>query len=119
MATSSQLLLHKCSHFTCRTMQPKELSTVRVSNVSPGVQRRELEHFFESHGLRTIQNISLCPSSCREDASLVATVTFKSPSDARRALDLNGKTLGRLRASVERDFTGLTVLDAPIDSHLE
>ena len=119
MATSSQLLLHKCNHSPCRTMQPKELSTVRVSNVSPGLHTKELEHFFESHGLRTIQNISLCPSSCREDAPLVATVTFKSPSDARRALDLNGKTLGRLRASVERDFTGLTVLDAPIDCQIE
>ena len=100
-------------------MQPKELCTVRVSNVSPGLHIRELEHFFKSHGLRTIRNISLCPSSCREDAPLVATVTLKSPSDARRALDLNDNTLGRLRASVERDFMGLTVLDAPTDSVLE
>ena len=100
-------------------MQPKELATVRVSNVSPGLQKRELEHFFESHGLKTIGNISLCPSSCREDAPLVATVTFKSPSDARRALDLNEKALGRLGISVERDFMGLTVLDAPTDSELE
>ena len=100
-------------------MQPKELSTVRVSNVSPGIHIRELEHFFESHGLRTIRNVSLCPSSCREDAPLVATVTFKSPSDARRALELNEKPLGRLRVSVERDFMGLTVLDAAINSELE
>ncbi len=100
-------------------MQPKELSTVRVSNVSPDLHITELEHFFESHGLRTIRNISLCPSSCREDAPFVATVTFKSPSDAKRALDLNEKALGGLRASVERDFMGLTVLDAPTDSELE
>ena len=100
-------------------MQPKELSTVRVSNISPGLQIRELGHFFESHGLVTSQDISLCPSSCREDAPLVATVTFKSPSEARKALDLNGRALGGLRASVERDFMGLTVLDAPTDSELE
>ena len=100
-------------------MQPKELSTVRVSNVTPGLHKRDLEHFFESHGLGAIRNISLCSSSCREDAPLVATVTSKSPSDAKRALDLNERILGRLRASVERDFMGLTVLDAPADSELE
>lgn len=92
---------------------------MRVSNVSPGLHKRELEYFFESHGLRAIRNISLSPSSCREDAPLVGTVTFRSPSDAKRALDLNGKILGGLRASVERDFMGLTVLDAPTDSELE
>ena len=85
----------KCDHSTCHTMQPKELSTVRVSNVSPGLHKRELEHFFESHGLRKIRNISLCPSSAREDAPLVATVTFKSPSDARRALDSERENPGR------------------------
>lgn len=100
-------------------MQSKELSTVRVSNVSPGLYKKELEHFFESHGLRGTGNISLCPSSCREDAPLVGTVTFRSPSDAKRALDLNEEILGGLRASVERDFMGLTVLGAPTDSELE
>ena len=100
-------------------MQPKELSTVRVSNVTPGLHKKDLEHFFESYGLGAIRKVSNCPSSCREDAPLVATVTFKSPSAARRALDLNEKILGGLRASVERDFMGLTVLDAPTDSELE
>ena len=92
---------------------------MRVSNVTPDLHKRDLEHSFENHGLGAIRNISLCPSSCREDAPLVATVTFKSPSDAKRALDLNEKILGRLRVSVERDFMGLTVLDAPTDSEVE
>ena len=100
-------------------MQPKELSTVRVSNVTPDLHKRDLEHFFENHGLEVKRNTSLCPSSCHEDATLVATVTFKSPSDAKRALDLNERILGRLRVSVERDFMGLTVLDAPTDPQVE
>ena len=100
-------------------MQPKDLATVRVTNVLSGLQKAELQHFFERHGLGTIQGISLCPTSAEEDAPLVATVTFETPSTAKKALELNGRVLGSRNVSVERNFMGLTVLAAPTDPKLE
>ena len=92
---------------------------MRVTNLQSDLQNVELQHFFARHSLKTNKVISLCPTSAEDDAPLVATVTFRTPSDAKRALELNGKVLGGRNVSVERDFMGLTTLAAPTEPRLE
>ncbi len=53
------------------------------------------------------------------DAALTATVTFGSHSDAKEALNLNGKIFRGRNISVDREFMGLTVLAAPPNSKVE
>ena len=50
---------------------------------------------------------------------LVATITFDSPSNAKKALNLSGRLLAGRTLSVERDFMGLTVLGTPKHPKLE
>lgn len=100
-------------------MLPKDVATVRVTNIAPGSQRNELIHFFESHKVKPPQSLSLVSSKSGQDASLVATVTFRSPSDAKKALEVNGKRFGTRHVSVDREFVGLTVLAAPKDPSVE
>ena len=92
---------------------------MRVSIISLGLKEGELRHFFECHGQKTIQCVSLGPSSLAENASLVATVTFEFPSEAKKALDLNGRALSRQNVSVDKEFTSFTVLAAPPDPDIE
>lgn len=106
-------------------MQPKDSATVRVSNLSPSLGRppvsseEKLHHFFDRQHVHAKSGISVFPHSSDKDSSLVATVTFQSPSDAKRALNLNGRVLDGRNVSVERDFMGLTVLAAPSNPKLE
>ncbi len=100
-------------------MQPKDLATVRVSNLSPDLKQKELHNFLDRRNVNATSNISLCPHGSAKDSPLVATVTFHSQSSAKRALDLNGRVLAGRNVSIERDFMGLTVLAAPTDPELE
>lgn len=100
-------------------MQPKDVSTVRLSNLEPGVQKDDVHQFFGRHKLLTSQNISLCPSAPFKGAPLVGTVTFDSPADAKTALGLSGELLGNSSIWIERDFMGFTVLAAPSEPSLE
>ncbi len=100
-------------------MPHRNLATVRVSNIPSGCPKTELVHFFESNRIVPTPCMSLCPSTAETDASLVATVTFQSDADAKKALDLNGSCLRSSNISIEREFMGLTVLAAPEDPSLE
>lgn len=100
-------------------MHPKDLATVRVSNISPTLGQSQLHHFFESQIGHATSRISVCPQSSATSSLLVATVTFKSPSSAKKALSSNGKLLAGRILSVERDFMGLTVLGSPKHPKLE
>ena len=94
-------------------MLSKDVATVRVSNIGSDVQKAEIRDFFEKHKLTPTHDISLCPQSASSDDSQVATVTFKSCSEAKKALILNGKALRGSILEIERDFMGLTVLSRP------
>lgn len=100
-------------------MPHKNLATVRVTNIPPGCQRSELLHFFESNKIKPTPCMSLCPSTAATDASLIATVSFPSESDAKKALNLNGRPIRNSNISIEREFMGLTVLAAPENPELE
>ena len=100
-------------------MQPKNVSTVRLSNLAPGLQKNDVHQFFGRHKLLTSQNMSLCPSAPVEGAPLVGTATFDSPADAKTALGLSGQLLGSSSIWVERDFMGFTVLAAPSEPSVE
>ena len=100
-------------------MQPKDLATVRMSNLLPDLKERQLREFLESENLYATSNISLCPHRPGKDFSRVATVTFQSQSIAKQALNLNGRVLGGRNVIIERDFVGFTVLAAPEAPKLE
>lgn len=100
-------------------MHSKDVSTLRISQLGPSVQKVDVLQFFGSNKLLTSPNISLCASSSSEDAPLIGTVTFKSASEAKKGLDLNGRTLGTCSIRLERDFMGFTVLAAPKNPSLE
>ena len=100
-------------------MLSKDVATVRVSNVGRDVQKAEIRDFFEKHKLTPTNGISLCPRSASGVDSQVATVTFKSCSEAKRALTLNGKTLRGSTLEIDRDFMGFTVLARPDNPSFE
>lgn len=100
-------------------MQPKDLATVRESNLSPSLRKDQLHDFLDRRNTVATSNISLCPHDSAKDSSLVATVTFQSQSSAKKVLNLNGRVLAGRNVSIERDFMGLTVLAAPKDSNVE
>lgn len=85
-------------------MQPKDLSTVRVCNLSPRLgpsAAKQLHDFLDRRNVDATSGISRCPHGSDKDSSLVATVTFQSPSDAKRALKLDGRVLARRNISIE------------------
>lgn len=100
-------------------MQPKDLATVRVSNLSPNLGEGQLHHFFDRRNVHPTSHISLCRQSSATSSMLVATITFESASIAKKASSLNGKLLAGRLISVERDFMGLTVLGTPKHPKLE
>ena len=100
-------------------MQPKDLATVRVSNISPTLGESQLHHFFDRRDVHATSHISLCPQSSATRSVLVATITFESPSSAKKALLLNGRLLAGSVLGVEREFKGLTVLATPKHPKLE
>lgn len=94
-------------------MPLKTGATVRMVNIDPCVQKSELIEVLRSHGLRSVLHISLCPTSSALDAMQVATITFTTPSEAKRSLVLVGTLLGKFKIAVDNDFMGLTILAAP------
>ena len=100
-------------------MQPKDVLTLRVSQLAPDLQKADLLHFFNRNKLRASPGISLCPSTSAQGASLVATVTFGSPSDAKKALKLDQQYLGKSSICIEREFIGFTVLATPEEPTVE
>lgn len=106
------------------TMQPKNLATVRVSNLPPGFLEEKLRDVLTraTHlpraSANATPNISLCPHTCK-GSSQVATVTFQSQSSAKKALSLNGRVLDGRSVSIDRDFMGLTILASPKQVDLE
>lgn len=101
-------------------MPHNDLATVRVSNIPHDLEKGKLLHFFETNKVKgTLSHISLCPSTFTKDTPLTATVTFKSGSEAKKALDLTGRALCHRNVSIERDFMGLTVLAAPENPMVE
>lgn len=100
-------------------MPLKAGATVRVVNIDPSIQKSELDELLTKHSLRPTSQASLCPSSSAHGAMQVATVTFETPSEAKRSLALTGTLLGKSRIAVDNDFMGLTVLAAPNVPQLE
>ena len=100
-------------------MQPKDVSTVRVSQLEPGVRGADLRQFFGRHKLITASCMSICPSVSSESKQFVATVTFDAPSEAKKAVQLDGQFLRESSLSIERDFRGLTVLACPSEPSVE
>ncbi|MCJ1405434.1 hypothetical protein MMC11_008662, partial [Xylographa trunciseda] len=94
-------------------MLSKDVATVRVSNLHQDVDESKLLAFFQSHGLKAVSQSSLCKFSSRDDSSQVATVTFSSATEAKKALSLHGKPIGAYNAEIDRDFMGITVLATP------
>lgn len=92
---------------------------MRVSELAPGTHNVYVREFFARNKLFAIGGTSLCPSGRTENAQLVGTVTFSSPSEAKKALNLNGQTLGESSILIERDFMGFTVLAAPKEPSVE
>ena len=97
-------------------MFSKPIQTIRVGNIGTEVTWEDLVTLFSSQGHNPTTCGSLCPTS---QATQVATLSFSSESEARKALSLNGKNLGNSMISVDRDFFGFTVLAAPKDPPLE
>ncbi len=100
-------------------MPLKPGATVRVVNIDPKTQEAELYKLFTDRNLTPISPGSLCPSSSAQDATQVATVTFKSSSEAKRALNLTGTLLGESKIAIDSDFMGLTALAVPKEPKLE
>lgn len=94
-------------------------ATVRMVNIDPCVQKSELIEILRSHGQRSVVHVSLCPTSSAHDAMQVATITFETPSEAKRSLALVGTLLGKSKIAVDNDFMGLTILAAPKEPQLE
>ena len=94
-------------------MLSKDVTTVRVSNLHHDVSIADLYTFFQGYDLEPISPSSLCPCSTSNDATQVATVTFKSASKAKKALVLRGKAVRGSSIEIERDFMGLTILAEP------
>ena len=94
-------------------MLSKDVRTVRVSNLHHGVSHADLYTFFRGYDLEPIPPLSLCPCSTVEKAAQMATVTFKSASEAKKALALRGKAVKGLNVDIDRDFMGLTILAEP------
>ncbi|MCJ1317977.1 hypothetical protein MMC15_003304 [Xylographa vitiligo] len=94
-------------------MLSKDVTTVRVSNLHHDVSIADLYTFFHGYDLEPISPSSLCPCSTSNDATQVATVTFKSASEAKKALVLRGKAVRGSSIEIERDFMGLTILAEP------
>lgn len=100
-------------------MPLKAGATVRMVNIDPCVQKSELSDFLINHGLKMVLRLSLCPSSFERGAMQVATITFGTPSEAKRSLALTGTVLGKFVIGVDIDFMGLTVLAGPKEPQLE
>ena len=100
-------------------MLTKDVTTVRVSNLHHDVSIADLYTFFQNHDLEPISPLSLCPFSTSNDATQVATVTFKSASEAKKALALRGKAVRGSNVEIDRDFMGLTTLAEPKQSKVE
>lgn len=100
-------------------MPIKAGATVRVVNIDPVVQKAELCDLLGNRKLSPASPVSLFPSASAPNATQIATVTFKSPSEAKNALSSNGAVLRDSSIAIDRDFMGLTVLAAPKQSQLE
>lgn len=100
-------------------MQPKNVSTIRVSQLAPGTREANLLQFFGRNKLLTASCLSLCPITSAHNERLTATVTFNTPSEAKKALSLDGQHMGDSKLSVERDFRGFTVLASPQEPSVE
>lgn len=70
----------------------------------------ELIALFTGHGFKPTAHGSLCPAS---SVRQVATLSFQSENEAKKALDLSGKFMGPCEIGIDREFLGLTVLAAP------
>ncbi len=92
---------------------------MRISELAPGTHKVDVRDLFARNRLAVIGDTSLCPCKTTENAPLVGTVTFSSPSEAKKALNLNGQTLGRSSIHIEREFMGFTILAAPKEPSVE
>lgn len=100
-------------------MPLKAGATVRLVNIDTCVQRSDLHNLFASHNLEATSDLSLCADSVAQNGSQVATATFRSSSEAKKALTLHGTVLHKQNIAVDRDFMGITTLAAPKDPQLE
>ncbi len=88
-------------------MQPKDLATVRVSNLSPDLKKKkELHNFLDRRNVNATSNISLCPHGSAKDSPLVATVTFHPQSSAKRGLGSERESTGRSQCQHRTRFHG-------------
>jgi hypothetical protein len=88
-------------------MFSKPVKTVRVGNLDPQASWEELITLFISSGHKPLIQGSFCPAA---DGKQIATVSFQSEREAKKALSLNGKVIGSSKIELDRDFFGLTVL---------
>ncbi|KAG8528660.1 uncharacterized protein KY384_006347 [Bacidia gigantensis] len=100
-------------------MLSKDVATVRLSNLARTTQIVDIFRFFEARGLKQTLRSSLCTSTAARDANLVATVTFETPADAKKALSCDGESLGGKSIRVDRDFYGLTTISSPATHALD
>lgn len=98
----------------------KSLDTVRVTSIDVSVTERQLVQLFENHHLRPLR-WSLCyqPSVNNDTRYQVATVSFATEPEAKKALALHGCSLGDHCISVDCDFSGLTPLFSPKSPAIE
>jgi len=94
----------------------KAVKTVRVSNLDAQVQWDTLMTLFTSRGHTPKSQGSLCKTP---DGTQVATVSFRSDSEASKALSLNGELIRGKLVEIDRNFFGLTILSAPEKPSLE
>lgn len=100
-------------------MHSKNVSTVRISEVAPDIHEIDIRDLFARNRLAVAGGISLCPVKTTENALKVATVTFPSPSEAKKALNIKHQSLGGFSIHIERDVMGFTVLAAPKEPSVE
>jgi hypothetical protein len=97
----------------------KSLDTVRVTNIDISVTELQLIQLFQNHRLRPL-DWSLCHHRPGDFTRYqVATLSFADESDAKRAVSLDGSSLGNHRIRVDREFFGLTPLFSPNGAEIE
>lgn len=100
-------------------MHSKPLTTLRVTNIDPKVQKSQLCELFRRYDDSSRTNVVLCSTSSEPGSTQTATVTFDSEAEAKAALMLNGTILETAPLEIDSHFMGLTVLAGSSNAKVE
>ena len=91
-------------------IQPKDVSTERITRLGSELQEGDMPDFFKRDKLLARPDVFPCPSTSDRGAPLTITVTPRLPSDARKARTQDLQLLKASSVCMGRDSMAFAVL---------